>query len=178
MMSTSDQPSYQEDAEFIFRPEENDSRVKDWGPPAEYQPAPGGLCWHNARGVARENPEMYLYAEGLVFIGGEWVGHGWVVRKTDGAVIECTEDYGAATKYRGICLEIDFVDDFIDGRPSREDGKTCWERWDTTYDDGSTRSKAPSLTAILAEEANAGVLHATEWWKALHALLDTSACRP
>lgn len=143
--------NYQDEAEAPFDPNYSEGRISEWGSPVECALGPAGLCWENARKVARTAPEHYLYAEGLAFNHGEWSGHGWVIRKSDGQVVECTDGYDTSTRYRGICWEVVEVEQFIDNRPL-VDGRTCRERWRTRNGDGSGRSEAPGVMWILAEE--------------------------
>jgi hypothetical protein len=166
----------EEDANAPFDPAHPDDRVTDWnGSPAEYRPGPAGLCWHNAREVARSAPDEYLYAEGIAWNHDEWSGHAWVVRKSDCAVIECTSGYHTSKRYRGICLEVVDVENFIDGQPL-VDGKTCRELWHTTNADGSIRSEAPGVLAILVAEARAHRLDLTVWWRQQNQWLDRGKC--
>lgn len=176
-MSERDRVSYQDDAEAPFDRAYPDDRISEWGPPAECQPGPAGLCWHNARQLAGSAPDEFLYAEGLAFNQGEWSGHAWCVRKSDGEVVECTGGYETSTAYRGICLEIDEVEAFIDQRPV-VDGQTCRQRWHTTNPDGSVRSEAPGVIAILAEEVHMQKRDIFEWQKELTSWLDRSSCHP
>lgn len=112
-----------------------------------------------------------LLLEGLAFNHGEWSGHGWVVRKSDGQVVECTDGYETSSAYRGICLEVAEVEEFIDGRPLVK-GRSCRERWRTTYPDGSTRSEAPGVITILAEEVIEQGSDMFEWHRELSRWLD------
>jgi hypothetical protein len=176
-MSERDRLSYQDEAEAPFDPAHPDERISEWGPPVECRAGPAGLCWHNARQIAGSPPDEFLYAEGLAFNRGEWSGHAWVVRKSDGEVIECTAGYDTSTRYRGICLEIAEVEAFIDGRPL-VNGHTCRQRWHTTNPDGSVRSEAPGVIAILAEEVHMQQRDIFEWHKEQTSWLDRSKCHP
>ncbi|HUP86073.1 MAG TPA: hypothetical protein VM143_10440 [Acidimicrobiales bacterium] len=59
--------------------------------------------------------------------------------------------YNTSTRHRGICWEVNEVEQFIDGRPL-VDGRACRDRWRTRNSDGSARSEAPGVIWILAEE--------------------------
>lgn len=163
--------SYQAEAEAPFDPTYPDDRITEWGPAAEHRRGVPGLCWQNARDVAGAASDLYFYAEGLAFNHGEWSGHGWVVRKSDGQVVECTDGYETSSAYRGICLEVAEVEEFIDGRPLVK-GRSCRERWRTTYPDGSTRSEAPGVITILAEEVIEQGSDMFEWHRELSRWLD------
>ena len=112
-----------------------------------------------------------MYAEGLAFIRGEWQGHGWVVRRADGEVVECTDGFGDATQYRGICLEVADVDAFIDGRPL-VDGLTLRERMRNYDADENIISEAPGVVAILAEEYACRGLSPSEYLAEVDSWLD------
>jgi len=143
--------SYGEEAESWFDPGRPDPRIREWGPAVEFRRGQPGFCWHNARQLARSAPSEFVYAEGVAFIYGEWQGHGWVVRRANGEVVECTAGFGAAERYRGICLEIADVEAFIDSRPL-VDGLTLRQRMRNYDATGDLISEAPGVLAILAEE--------------------------
>jgi hypothetical protein len=138
---------------------------------------PAGLCWDNAWKLAGSAPDQYLYAEGLAFNHGEWSGHGWVVRKSDAQVVECTNGYDSSTRYRGICFEISEVEEFIESRPL-VDGQTSRQRWHTENPDGSVRSEAPGVMTNLAEELIGQHRDAFEFCEEQQGWLDRGRCHP
>jgi hypothetical protein len=150
-MSEARRESYEDEAEAPFDPKFPRDGVFEWEGPADVFPGPVGLCWDNARAFVRAAPDEYLYAEGFAWVQDDRPTHGWAVRRSDGAVVECTKGYATTTRYRGMCFEIADVEKLIDNRPL-VDGRTCRERWRTKHPDGSTRSEAPGVFAILAEE--------------------------
>jgi hypothetical protein len=159
-----DEIDHEHTANGVFMVDRLDSYLTVWHAPAESHPFPAGLCWENARSFAAQNPAEYLYAEGIAFNRGSWSGHGWVVRRSDSEVIECTEGYETTEEYRGIAYEVDLVNLFIDLRPVHE-GKTCREQWLTYEPDGVTiRSQAPGMFWILDRELFSEQIDIAEWW--------------
>lgn len=156
--------SYEDDAEAYFEPDSPHPSVLEWGGPVDAQPGPRGLCWENARRVAGANPDELLYAEGFAWNQGERTMHGWVVRRSDFKVIECTAGYESSVGYRGVCFEVGEVEAFIDARPL-VGGATCRDRWRTFAEDGSVESEAPGVFAILAEERGSVDRDQTELWR-------------
>jgi hypothetical protein len=169
--------NYQDEADAPFLEEEQDARVCEWGPPKDFSLGPAGLCWHNAREVARSAPDEYLVAEGLAFNRGEWSGHGWAVRRSDGAVVECTTGYQTATRYRGVCFELTEVDAFLD-RPSAAGGPTRREQWRKVDQDGAVYAEAPGVITVLAYEFVNQNVYWLDFWNERERWLNSTSCRP
>lgn len=168
--------NYQDEAESPFLPGADD-RIREWGPATHLDLRRAGVCWHNAREAALSAPDDYLFAEGIAFNGGEWSGHGWVVRKCDCEVVECTTGYETSTKYRGVCFEIADVEAFID-QPSAAGGLSRREQWRKLDAGGSVLSEAPGVLTILAYEyVNQGV-YWLDYWEERKRWLNSGKCPP
>jgi hypothetical protein len=169
--------NYQDEADEPFLEERPDARVREWGPATRLDLRPAGFCWHNAREVARSASDRYYFAEGLAFNGGGWSGHGWVVRKSDCEVVECTTGYETSTRYRGICFEIADVEAFID-QPPTAGGPSRREQWRKKDVSGAVVSEAPGVITILAYEyVNQGA-HWKDYWEDLQRWLNSGRCPP
>jgi hypothetical protein len=78
---------------------------------AEFKPGgesvilgPDGNCWHNARTLCRQRPELD-YVEGVVLLAnGETSTHAWAASGSE--VVEATAGFEDVLRYRGIVLDL------------------------------------------------------------------------
>lgn len=176
-MTAPPRENYQDEADSAFLEDPVDRRVREWGPAMTCDLRTAGLCWHNARELARSAPGEYLFAEGLAFNHGEWSGHGWVVRKSDHEVVECTTGYETSMRYRGVCFEIADVDAFID-RPSGAGGLSRRDQWRKTDALGTVTAEAPGVITILAYEYVNQIVDWKEYWAQREQWLNAGKCPP
>ena len=130
--------------------------IREWPAPARRVDGPTGLCWHNAREFASQDPDRHAYAEGLVSCRwtedaeAHWEQHGWVVDRHSDAVIETTTRYhDAAVRYWGTIFDVRRVNEFLDMGGRREE-----YRW--TWPDGRVHAEAPGVVNIFLNELNDG----------------------